>query len=555
MREMPATRLRPPAHLPGATEFSAERDVLAPLWFVKTLKQTAWLSRELEETTRLDKGHGRRKEPGFWALAYLAFVVSDSVDLEPWWAKTGQEIWRECGFPARPPYPTVYERFVELEGASEAFTAIAAKLIQHCRKHDANIGAHVHVDGSESETHAALVHECQPGSGCEWHSSGASQKQQKRARAAKRPKRVPTELVRAERQKEAERAPEPDEKLDLGVEEVRELPDGRKRVKINGHWYGTRDSTAGIRAYTGKRRANKFWHGFYNIKGIDHYTGAPLAIGVYSASQNEHLCYPDLLARIQTALGENPQTIVADKGFSRTDVFALNTSQGIASVIPWRKVNQHEKRHDHETHDRHGIPRCKHCGAPSTFVRFRAALNGKGPRLYFRCELQATPACASEQSISCSKDWRLLVPLWRTEAAYHELEASHGNYEHVHHHLRDRWLVGGDTLANRPRRIGRDWQELRAQAALVAEWLVIAWREGWLDSARRNRKTATNRAARGRDAAESLIRYRAGKGLGLPYGPRAFLLGIGLPDPPSKRAKAPPGPAPPPDDGGDSIPF
>jgi hypothetical protein len=545
---MPTTRIRPPAHLPGATEFSADRDLLSPLWFVKTLKQTAWLSRELEETTRLDSGVGRRKDPGSWALAYLAFVVSDSVDIEPWWKQTSTEIWRACGFPKRPPYPTVHERFTALEKASDAFRNIAAKLIQHCRRHDANIGAHVHVDGTEAETHAALVHDCRPGEGCAWHSA-------KPKRTAKRPKRVATEIVRQERQKEAEQPPADDDKLALGdVTEIRELSLGRKRIKIGEHWFRTLDASAGIRAYTGPRGAKKFWHGFYNIKGVDHYTGAPLAVGVYSASRNESHSYPDLLERIQTALGENPQTVVADKGFSLTDVFALNTSLGIASVIPWRKVNGQETRRDQESHDRHGVPRCKHCGAPSTFVRFRAVAQGKGPRLYFRCELQATAACKSEQSISCSKDWRLLIPLWRTEAAYHELEASHSNYERVHRHWRERYLVGGDSLANRPRRIGRDWQELRAQAALVAEWLVIAWREGWLDSARRNRKSATSLLKLGQERAASLIRYRARIGLRLPYGAKAAGLGVGLLEPPSTRGKAPPGPAPP-DDGGDSIPF
>jgi hypothetical protein len=37
------------------------------------------------------------------------------------------------------------------------------------------------------------------------------------------------------------------------------------------------------------------------------------------------------------------------------------------------------------------------------------------PRLWFRCLLGLTPECAKDQTISCSTDWRYLVPLARTE--------------------------------------------------------------------------------------------------------------------------------------------
>jgi hypothetical protein len=146
----------------------------------------------------------------------------------------------------------------------------------------------------------------------------------------------------------------------------------------------------------------------------------------------------------------------------------------------------------------------------------------------------------------------LLIPLWRTDAIYHELEQSHQNYERVHHHWRDRYLVAGDTLANRPKRRGRGWQELRAQAALVAEWLMIAFREGWLGSARRNKKSPANMSKVGEKGAKGLKRFRAYAGLRKPYGANAEALGLGPLEPPSRRAKSPP-PALPPDE--DALPF
>jgi hypothetical protein len=388
LRPVPAARIQSPAHLPGATEFSADRDILSPTWLVRMLKQTRWLFDELEETTKLDKNWGRRKDPGCWALAYMAFVVSDSADVEPWWSKGGDEIWRECGFAARPPYPTVYERFVELESVSDKFFAVASKLIQHCKKHEPLIGAHVHIDGTESETHAALVHDCQRGEGCLWHSGKG--KGAKKERTAERPRRVSTDRVREERHKQAELPPNETDAPDIGeAEEVKLTKDGRMRVRVGQHWYRTSDATAGVRAYMGPRGAKRFWHGFYNLKSIDHYTGAPVAVGVYSASRNEHQSYPDLFARTQTALGENPEVVVADKGFSLAAVFAHNTNNGVASVIPWRQANQHERRHDKPTHDRHGIPRCKHCGAPSTFVRFRVTDKRASPVVQVRARRYA----------------------------------------------------------------------------------------------------------------------------------------------------------------------
>lgn len=121
------------------------------------------------------------------------------------------------------------------------------------------------------------------------------------------------------------------------------------------------------------------------------------------------------------------------------------------STFPWRR-DRGSRRHDKEIHDRHGIPRCKHCGGPSEFVRFSA--NQGKPRLWFRCMIGVTDGCAKGQTIACSKDWRLLVPLWRTDPLYHELKASHKPYEAVHDWWRDRYKVAADHLGIRPKARG-----------------------------------------------------------------------------------------------------
>ena len=63
----------------------------------------------------------------------------------------------------------------------------------------------------------------------------------------------------------------------------------------------------------------------------------------------------------------------------------------------------------------------------------------------------ATPSCTKTRSISCSTDWRLLVPLWRADSLYHELKESHGTYEAAHDRWRDGHKVGADDLGCAPR--------------------------------------------------------------------------------------------------------
>lgn len=170
------------------------------------------------------------------------------------------------------------------------------------------------------------------------------------------------------------------------------------------------------------------------------------------------------------------------------------------------------------------------------------------PRLWYRCtDGTATPKCGRTQSISCSADWRLLLPLWRDTETYLALSSAHQRYERVHHHWRSRYRVGSGDHKLRPKRRGIACQQLRANAALVAEWLLILWREGWLGSARRNKCAPTTA-----DAATDLRRFRARRravGLASPYGTAARKLTKTAPMRPVERAAAGPPDDGPPDDG------
>lgn len=126
------------------------------------------MGNELREAcTALESDYARKREPGRWELAAIAFVASGHVDVQPWYHETADELWRECGFiNGKPSYPTVHRRLRELWSVADERLSAAELVIQRCRKHDERVMAHVHFDFTEDETHAALVHDCQHGEHC-----------------------------------------------------------------------------------------------------------------------------------------------------------------------------------------------------------------------------------------------------------------------------------------------------------------------------------------------------------------------------------------------------
>jgi hypothetical protein len=539
---MPKLRYQPPDRLPGATEFSKVDDLRGSLNAVKLVKAQRWAWDDLRAACELESGYARKREPGHWELAAIAFVASRHVDVQPWWDETTDDLWRECGFEAKPPYMRVWRRLRELEKVCDEFLNAAALVIQRCRHHDPRVMAHVHFDYTEDETHAALIHDCQPGDRCKRR---VMRTRSGRARSAPgsalRPARVATSVAREQREAWNEEDPAESEKHaeETAPEQVEPTQRGR-RVRMGGCWYRTRDAEAGVRAYTTGNYVRRFWHGYYSGKAVDHFTGGVIP-SVDAANKQECHLFPALYDRVRDMAGATPETAIADRGFSVTSCFKYTTENGTAPVFPWRRYGD-GKRHDKTTHDRHGVMRCKHCGGTMYQVRF-SANNGK-PRLWFRCTFQLTPDCAGEQTITCATDWRSLIPLARTNALYHELKESHRSYEGVHDYWRDRYRVASDTLANRPKVVSLDWHRLRANVACLVDWLRIAAKNGWLGSTRAAKRHAGERGFKdaGKRAAENLAKKRARMRLYTPYGPQAKKLDQRDETPPSRRPRgAPPG--------------
>ncbi|HTZ87566.1 MAG TPA: hypothetical protein VMB05_12935 [Solirubrobacteraceae bacterium] len=157
------------------------------------------------------------------------------------------------------------------------------------------------------------------------------------------------------------------------------------------------------------------------------------------------------------------------------------------------------------------------------------------PRLWFRCQRKLTPACEKDQTISCSTNWRFVVPLAQTEGLYHELQKSHATYEATHLYWRNRYRVGSDVLANRSKRVGIGCHRLRANVACFVDWLKIAARCGWLGSTRNKTRHPGEREFQesAEEAVKDLLDERGFLGLSGSYGPAALRLGFKIGKPPS----------------------
>lgn len=538
-----------PVALAGATNFSDDRDELDVLFVIRLLKsQKDVCDRLVSATTISSPNASRRRTTGSWSLAYIAFVASRKfADWEPWWSTgpgASDELWRECGFPkGRPPYSTMYDRFTELEQFAPEFQTTVGEFVQLGREKTGGlVGRDIHVDSCEEETHARLVHDCKEGESCKRAADIAKQvakgRSQRRASGspALHPDRETCKYAKEQREKLADEAPFlADPKMIGTATKVIDAEDenGRpyKRIKIGGCWYRSLDTEAGIRTYK-KLRGFKFWHGFYNTKAVDHYTGAPVAITVESASRSEYHIYPELKARVEETLGAKPRAFVFDKGFSVESVFKANTEDGILTVAPFRQGgNSTREAYETDEYDLHGVPKCKHCTSEGIFVSFTKTPK---PRIFYRCSINCPASRQADgrpgrQSILCEKKWRFLLPVFRTTELYLALRESHQSYERAHAYWRRRWLVGAANCDTRAKRNGRGTRQLRANAALVIEWLLICWREGWLGTPRRNENVP--HVKRAKRQLGGLVAYR-----------RRHRAAIGLA---RARAASPPGTAPP----------
>lgn len=514
---------------PGSAAFSLDAAELDPPAFIRLAKSCGLLD-DLRAATDYRSQTPRRRMPGEWGLAFLAFAASPTPDLQPWWRDSARELWWECGFQRRPPYDTVYMRFRELEerGGIDAFFEASAQLVRLAVAATGGlVGRDVHVDGAEAETNARLLHDCQPGDNC------PDRRNQQRRRRRPKPDRAAGRLTTDEaktRRQEAAAKPLPDDedeqsKLFVGAAVDYELDrrDRLKRVRIGNHWWRITDPTAGCRTYEGKNGGVKSWVGFNHMKATDHAVGEAMVVEVASASEQEYNVHPQLYEKLKYILGGPPRSVTADKGLAVRPVCELHTSDGVFSVMPWRGSRTEPRPLDRDRYDRHGIPRCENCGARCRFVSFQRTPK---PRLFFECADKPFAACSGRQSVMCSEDWRMLLPLWRDDPLYRALRASGMEFERVHRTHRQRHACGGNTFATRPKRKGRDWQQLLANASVVATWLKLCWRNGWLPGST-NRVTANPFSTDGADRLAAFMERRLAQGLERAYGARAQALGTG----------------------------
>lgn len=542
-----------PAIYKGAARFSADDERYGSIEMVRMARDCGLLDDVIEETTwhyagespgRKRTEHRQNGRTGSWYLAYLAFVNSGKADIRPWWKETYAELWWECGFDERPKYPTVRRRFIELEerGMEQLFAG-TVPLIQLAVAMSGGRSCYDLVaDCTEAETNARLHHDCREEDGCKGWAPLVFNRHGRRILPKDKSTEAPaasTAEAKAHRQEVNELPFDPDAGEDLlgQVEEMtREEHEGYLRLKIGGHWYRLLDCDAGVRAYTRGEKKLKFWVGYYNLKATDVFFGIPVINIVDAADEQEWNFIDELLTRIDAVCGlKHVRSLITDKGFAVPPVFEKCARHDITLVAPLRaEKGDDEAPRDRDDFDRDGIPRCKHCGGPTEFVRFSKKPN---PRLWVRCarpyaldeDGKPSDACLKEQTVSCSKDWRYLLPLWRNTEAFQALVHLSLPKENAHHQGRRKNANGGNSESSRPRRRGRNVQQARAFMSTTLDWLKLDDRMGYLPGSalRVAGKDDGAFTLSGEDWAKKMEAERRAEGLNRPYGERAVKLGLG----------------------------
>ena len=138
---------------PLATEYSRDPELSDPVYLVRTLRAQPQACDDLlaDTTPAYAAVAGAARAPT--RCCTFAFLCSDVIDVKTWcdrWATSA--VWPAAGFATVPNFRTVWLRFTELERYAAAFEHAAQKLIAQARRHDENIGRHLHVDGNHFTT-------------------------------------------------------------------------------------------------------------------------------------------------------------------------------------------------------------------------------------------------------------------------------------------------------------------------------------------------------------------------------------------------------------------
>lgn len=491
-----------------------------PMEIVQILKGAPDIWAELRNTIRPPEEDGatranhRPPKPGYWELALVAFVASGKSKVKSWYGSpyvTESDWTTILGFDEVPSYATVQRQFARMEAFEPDFALALASVIKRCQEHVAAIGAWIHVDSTEAHTHAQLQHDCLPGR-CGVYKDGKY--------GAGVDDELPEDPAAILAKATELRAPvNPDDADDDGNisaagpdmvtvlidydTEVRGITRRILRIWNGSHWMRTSDLDAGTRVY---RRSSsgallKRWRGYYATSAVCHVIGLPLTTRLFSAATNEADIYPQVIEYLKVMHGQYPIAAAMDRGFGFDSVYSFNTERNIATVAPYRRTSANDTGPEEtDLFDRHGVPKCRHCGRSGNFVwaglvSEKTADGGKStrPQIRFKCAVGGTDACKKIQTINPAHSWRRLVPIWRTSPVYSELRSTHSNYEFAHHQQRNSHGVGPTSVDRRPHRVGIACQQLHATVGLLTNWLIVADARGWLGGPCKRRITVVAR--------------------------------------------------------------
>jgi hypothetical protein len=551
---MPALRLNFPETLPTAAKFSGFPALNDGILLVRAFKQESWVSEPLlAGLNALTPRCGRPRMAGEWGLVAIAWIASRQGDIQPFHDRAPLELWHECGFDHRPSYATTHARLTELEGALPEIEAAIGLLVQRCRQAEPRIGRHVHIDGTEADTHSRFFHACQEGDACSWQREGETMEEVNHRMLGK----ATTDSVQRQRQREdAGESSDLAEEAPLSRHRVESPPPdggharGRNRklplysVTTSKHKWLTHDPDAGFRTYK-KPAGLEGWHGYYHSRAVDDFTGLTLYGHVTSSSRTELSQYTDILRGIirsinpadkHAGLDDNnddqeddhllraallhadvllPEAILGDRGLGYVSTYEQNTRLGIQSVMPWRNFNDGRKepaditltgRDGLPIHiDRDGVIHCKHCGGPTRRVEFRRAKD-ENPRIYVTCLLPSPPdsPCRKLQSVSCDVDWRMLTPVARNDDRCLALECRF-QFERAHHLARVRNRTGAKDPILRPKRLGQPYQQLLLNLGTMVDWLRAGLKHGWFNHIANTPATYPTRVAAGIKKARQVL--------------------------------------------------
>lgn len=543
-----------PPHLPGLMEVHDKVDLKHWRTFQRAINAVPHLAvrvnRFREEVRNECKGPHRPRMAGDFFIAYLAFTISEHVDIMPFYTATDDETWRRWGYVGRPSYHTVYRQFVAMEKYWEQVCEIAGLVIAHACGHSDRIGQLVHFDGTPQMKSAPLYHMCKEGE-CPTGSAGHGMRDwargsQRRERRGNREETLtPNEASAAKHASQ-----EPDEWLEEVddpnlVEDLRalmerkldheELDDGWVRFRSStGHVYETRDPFASIRHYVGGQDG-KTWHGKLQVKLVDHFTGAVLGVADVPAHINESRLLKPMLRQVMQVIGRAPLMVTTDSAH-----WFAESSEWLAKFGS-QHVGGYRDGHTWPEHfDDTGHGRCEHCGGPATHQWYE---DDEYPVNVLGCTTMATPRCRKTFRRAVSAAPRLLGPIPATKTAWQYAARVHSISEQVNKSWRSRYRSACKHYENIPKRVSQHVATLRAQFALLVEWLSVCLRMGWICidgfSAHYEGEPVVH-VGRLEAAKAKLAEWRL-RGLDKPIGKVAHELGIGpLEHPPPLEREAQP---------------